>query len=64
MQITDGDIWLAAAICLADNVPVVASLRVQRLTLRNSQISSQAPDAHLRPATRLHLAEIACNSTR
>ncbi len=64
MQITDGDIWLAAAICLADNVPVVASLRVQRLTLRNSQIISEAPDTHLRPATRLHLAEIACNSTR
>jgi hypothetical protein len=60
---TDGHVWLGAAICLADNVPVTASLKVLRLTLRRSRIISETTELKLPQAIRPHLAEIACNSS-
>ncbi len=62
LKISDGNVWLGAAICLADNVPVVRSLRVLRLELRHSQVIGQVPEPNVPEAVRPHLAEIACNS--
>lgn len=61
-KISDGNVWLGAAICLADNVPVVSSLRILRLTLQRSHVIAQVPDPKVPAAVRPHLAEIACNS--
>jgi hypothetical protein len=63
MKISDGNVWLGAAICLADNVPVVSSLRVLRLTLQHSHVIGQTPDPKVPEAVRPHIAEIACNSS-
>lgn len=63
LHVTDGNVWLGAAICLADNVPVVRSLRIQSLTLRNSRVVGETPNPRVPSAIRPHLAEIACNST-
>jgi hypothetical protein len=58
-----GQVLLGAAICIAVNVPVVGSLRARLLTIRNSRIISNVPDAHIAPNVTSHLAEIACDST-
>jgi len=58
-----GGVWLSAAICLADNVPVVASLRVQLLTFDGSHVVTELPDAHVPSSVRMLLAEVACNSS-
>jgi hypothetical protein len=62
-KVSDGHIWLGAAICLADNVPVTASLKVLRLTLRRSHVISESTSLKLPQPVRPHLAEIACNSS-
>jgi hypothetical protein len=59
-----GQVLLGAAICLADNVPVTSSLRAQLLTVRNSKIIRDTLETHIPPDIEVHLAEIACNSTR
>jgi hypothetical protein len=58
-----GGVWLSAAICLADNVPVVASLRVQLLTFDGSHAATELPDARVPSSVRPLLAEVACNSS-
>lgn len=60
---TSGGVWLGAAICLADNVPVVGSLRVMRLNFRGTGVASELPNARPPDAVRARLAEIACNSS-
>lgn len=60
---TDGDVLLGAAICLADNVPVLDSLTAKRLTLRNSKVVSLVDNAAVPSDLRNRLAEIACNSS-
>jgi hypothetical protein len=62
LGMTNGSVLLGAAICLADNVPVVNSLSVKILTLRDSKIVKVAQG--MAPASlRAHLAGIACNSS-
>ena len=56
-------VWLGAAVCLADNVPVVGSLRVQLLTFRGTHVTSERPNSELPKAIRTLLAEVACNSS-
>lgn len=60
---TSGGVWLGAAICLADNVPVVGSLSVTLLTFRGARITGERPNVRVQPAIRARLAEIACNSS-
>jgi len=62
ISVIDG-VWLSAAVCLADNVPVVESLRVQLLTFRGSQIIKEQPNSQVPKDTRSLLAEVACNSS-
>lgn len=58
-----GQLLLGAAICLAVNVPVIGSLHARLLTVRNSRIIRNVPDADIPPDVISRLAEIACNST-
>ena len=58
-----GGVWLGAAICLADNVPVIESLRVQRLSFNGSHVTRVEPVTHPAVAVRTLLAEVACNSS-
>lgn len=58
-----GGIWLSASICLADNVPVTDSLRVELLTFKGSHVTSEDPDARVPKSIRPLLAEVACNSS-
>lgn len=60
---TNGDILLAAAICLADNVPVPTSLTAKRLTLRDSRVVNVEENAPVPKAMRSSLAEVSCNSS-
>lgn len=60
---TSGGVWLAASVCLADNVPVVNSLRAIRLTFRGTHIVGEQNNASPPSAIRSQLAEIACNSS-
>jgi hypothetical protein len=62
MQVTGG-VWLGAAVCLADNVPVVSSLRVQLLTFHGSHIMRDLNNINAPHSVRTLLAEIACNSS-
>jgi hypothetical protein len=61
-RITDGVVLLGAAACLADNVPVVTSLTVQRLTIRHGKVT-RADAASSPPDIRARLADISCNSS-
>lgn len=63
VQTTNGQVWLGAAICLADNVPVVDSLYALRLTIHNSVITRQIADSIIPINVKSKLAEIACNSS-
>lgn len=56
-------VWLSAAICLADNVPVVGSLRVQLLTFHGAHITSEQSNPQIPRVVRPLLAEVACNSS-
>lgn len=56
-------VWLSAAICLADNVPVVGSLRVQLLTFHGAHITNEQANPQIPKAVRPLLAEVACNSS-
>jgi hypothetical protein len=58
-----GGIWLSAAICLADNVPVVGSLQVKALTFDGSHIVKELSDVDVPRSVRPLLAEVACNSS-
>jgi hypothetical protein len=58
-----GGVWLGAAICLADGVPVVASLRTDLLEFRGARIVQRTNDVRVPRAVRPLLAEIACNGT-
>lgn len=58
-----GGVWLSAAICLADNVPVATSVRVNLLTFKGSHVVRQRSDVKVPPAARTLLAEVACNSS-
>jgi hypothetical protein len=58
-----GGIWLSAAICLADNVPVIASLRVKLLTFDGSRVVKVLSDVHVPSSVQPLLAEVACNSS-
>jgi hypothetical protein len=62
VPVTHG-VWLSAAVCLADNVPVVESLRVQLLTFNGSHIANERPYHQIPDAVRPLLAEVACNSS-
>jgi hypothetical protein len=62
MPVTGG-VWLGAAVCLADNVPVVSSLRVQLLTFHGSHIIGDQNDVSVPHSAGTLLAEIACNSS-
>lgn len=56
-------VWLSAAICLADNVPVEDSLRVQLLTFHGARITKEQPNPQIPNSARPLLAEVACNSS-
>jgi hypothetical protein len=56
-------VWLSAAICLADNVPVVPSLRVQLLTFHGTHVINEQSHPKIPKAVRPLLAEVACNSS-
>jgi len=58
-----GDVWVAAAVCLADEVPVIGSVRVLRFTLRNAQVEGVSPDTHVPAMSRDHLGQAACNGS-
>lgn len=62
VPVTHG-VWLSATVCLADNVPVVDSLRVQLLTFNGSHIANERPYHQIPDAVRPLLAEVACNSS-
>jgi hypothetical protein len=62
MQVTGG-VWLAAAICLADDVPVVSSLQVTLLTFHGEHVAGQQPGVTVPPSVRPLLAETACDGT-
>jgi hypothetical protein len=63
LGIRDGRAFVAAAICLGDNVPVVDSLKAELLTLRNSKIVDVQPTATVPASVRPKLAQIACNGS-
>lgn len=63
MQLTNGDVWLVAAICLADNVPIPTSLRAEQLTVRHSRVSAEGAAINVPRKAYPQLAEIACNSS-
>jgi hypothetical protein len=62
MPVTGG-IWLSAAICLADNVPVVGSLQVKVLIFDGSHPVKELSDTDVPKSVRPLLAEVACNSS-
>jgi hypothetical protein len=64
LSTADGQVLLGAAICIADNVPVIGSLRARILTIDNSRIIRDVPTPRVPPAITPLLAEVACNSTR
>ena len=49
-------IWLGAAVCLADTVPVIDSFRALRPTIRNGAVTAQTPAVGLPSAIQAHLA--------
>jgi hypothetical protein len=62
VQVTTGQVLVGAAICLAINVPVPDSLRVQLVTLHNTKVTRVAADSHIQPSVALRLEEFACDS--
>jgi hypothetical protein len=54
---------LSESACLADNVPVVSSLRVQLLTFHGAHITKEQPNPQIPKSVRPLLAEVACNSS-
>jgi hypothetical protein len=56
-------IWVGAAVCLADTVPVATSFRAIRLTIRNGVVTGQVPAAGMPPAIQAHLAQLACGAS-
>jgi hypothetical protein len=61
VQVTTGQVFLGAAICLAINVPVADSLRAQIVTLHNSEIIRSVPDTHIPLTIAKKLADFACD---
>lgn len=57
------DVWLGAAICLADAVPITASLQVKLLTFHGTHITKQQAVTTIPSSVRPLLADIACNRT-
>jgi hypothetical protein len=57
-----GKVWLGAAICLADGIPVDHSLQVKLIVFHGNHTISQSIAA-VPPAVRSLLAETACDST-
>ena len=56
-------IWLGAAVCLADTVPVINSFHALRLTIRNGTVTAQTPAEGLPSAIQAHLAQLACGAS-
>ena len=56
-------IWVGAAVCLADTVPVITSFHALRLTIHNGAITTQTPAADLPSAIKAHLAQLACGAS-
>lgn len=55
-------IWVGAAVCLADTVPVTRSFSALRLTIHKGAVTGQTPAADVPPAIQAHLAQLACGS--
>ncbi len=60
---TYSSMWVGAAVCLADSVPVVKSLHALRLTLRKGHVIGSAPADMVPPTVRTRLAQLACGSS-
>ncbi len=56
-------IWVGAAVCLADTVPVTKSFRALRLTIHNGAVTGQTPAADVPSAIQAHLAQLACGGS-
>jgi hypothetical protein len=56
-------IWVGAAVCLADTVPVTKSFRALRLTIHKGAVTGQAPTANVPSAIQAHLAQLACGGS-
>src|SRR6266567_1252326 len=56
-------IWVGAAVCLADTVPVATSFRALRLTIRNGVVTGQVPAVGMPSAIQAHLAQLACSGS-
>jgi hypothetical protein len=63
LGVINGEIWLGATVCLADNVPVPGTLRVMELRLRKGALTSEAPAADFPRNLRTEMAENDCNSS-
>jgi len=59
---TNNSMWVGAAVCLADSVPVVKSLHALRLTLRKGHVIDSTPAAMVPSTVRTRLAQLACGS--
>jgi hypothetical protein len=62
MQHPNGEVRIGAAACLADNVPVVTSLNVRRLTYQGSRIVKDEAETGISGPLSARLADLACNS--
>lgn len=56
-------IWVGAAVCLADTVPVSASFHAVRLTIHNGVVTGEAPAVDVPSTTQAHLAQLACGAS-
>lgn len=64
LQGGNGQLLVGAAICLAENVPVVSSIRAEIITIHNSRIIHAKPETHIPSSAADQLAEFACNNPR
>jgi len=56
-------LWIGAAVCLADTVPVIKSFHALRLTIRNGAVIAQTPAVDLSSAIQARLAQLACGAS-
>jgi hypothetical protein len=56
-------IWVGAAVCLADTVPVISSFHALRITIHNGAITSQTSAVDLPSTIKAHLAQLACGAS-
>jgi hypothetical protein len=56
-------LWVGAAVCLADTVPVIKSFHALRLTIRNGVVIAQTPAVDLSSTIQAHLAQLACGAS-